>query len=192
VARAALARRIRSTPDAVELDATCPRCGQQHAKPIAGGAAAGLELSISHSGDRVAVAIADGAQVGIDVEGPQALGGGDGHDLWDVVLRPSEQTLIARLPQDLRAELFLAVWTRKEAILKATGDGLDVAMTELEVSPGTAPPRVLASAGGLPAAEAIELADLHPGPGYRATLAAITRAPLDLEEVDAEVLLSGL
>jgi 4'-phosphopantetheinyl transferase len=192
IVRAAIARRTGQTPAAVELDATCPRCGAQHAKPIAGGRAAGLELSISHSGDRVVVAVAEGAQVGIDVEGPSALGGGDGRDLWEAVLRPGEQGLVARLPEELRADAFLGVWTRKEAILKATGDGLDVAMTELEVSPGTAAPRVLASAGHLPPADAIALVELHPGEGYRATLAVITRGPVEVEEVDAEVLLADL
>lgn len=192
IARAALARLTGAAPDAIDLDATCPRCGAQHAKPVARGRAAGLELSISHSGERVAVAVAEGAQVGVDVEGPPALGGGDGRDLWEAVLRPGEQALVARLPKELRADAFLGVWTRKEAILKATGDGLDVAMTELEVSPGTAAPRVLASAGHLPPAESIALADLHPGAGYRATLAVITRGPIQLEEVDAEELLAGL
>lgn len=192
IARTALGRRTGQSPADVELDATCPRCGAQHAKPVAGGRAAGLELSISHSGDRVVVAVAEGAQVGVDVEGPPALGGGDGRDLWEAVLRPGEQGLVARLPQELRAEAFLGVWTRKEAILKATGDGLDVAMTELEVSPGTAAPRVLSSAGHLPPAESIALVELHPGAGYRATLAAITRGPVEVEELEAEVLLGGI
>jgi 4'-phosphopantetheinyl transferase len=191
IARIVLGRRVGIAPEDVELDATCPRCGAQHAKPIAGGRAAGLELSISHSGDRVAVAIAEGAQVGLDVEGRPALGGGDGRDLWEAVLRPGEQLLVARLPEELRGDAFLAVWTRKEAILKATGDGLDVAMTELEVSPATATPRVLSSAGHLPPAEHITLAELHPGEGYRATLAVITRGPIEVEEADAEVLLAG-
>jgi 4'-phosphopantetheinyl transferase len=192
IARVALGRRVGIDPDAVELDATCPRCGAQHAKPVAGGKATGLELSISHSGERVAVAIAEGAQVGLDVEGQPALGGGDGRDLWEAVLRPGEQALVARLPEELRGDAFLAVWTRKEAILKATGDGLDVAMTELEVSPGTAGPRVLSSAGHLPPVESIALVELHPGAGYRATLAAITRGPVEVEEADAEVLLRAV
>ncbi len=192
IARVALGQRSGQEPAAVELDATCPRCGAQHAKPVAGGRAAGLQLSISHSGDRVAVAVAEGAQVGVDVEGPPALGGGDGRDLWEAVLRPSEQVLVARLPQELRADAFLGVWTRKEAILKATGDGLDVAMTELEVSPSSAAPRVLASAGHLPPADSIMLAELHPGADYRATLAVITRGPVEVEEAGAEVLLAGL
>jgi 4'-phosphopantetheinyl transferase len=192
IARTAIGRRTGQAAAAVQLDATCPRCGAQHAKPIAGGPAAGLELSISHSGDRVVVAIAEGAQVGVDVEGPPALGGGDGRDLWEAVLRPGEQGLVARLPEELRADAFLGVWTRKEAILKATGDGLDVAMTELEVSPGTAEPRVLASAGHLPPVDSIALVELHPGAGYRATLAVITRGPVEVEEADAEVLLAGL
>jgi 4'-phosphopantetheinyl transferase len=188
--RAALGRRTGQAPADVELDATCPRCGAQHAKPVAGGRASGLELSISHSGEHVAVVLAEGARVGIDVEGPEALGGGDGRDLWEAVLRPSEQALVARLPEELRAEAFLGVWTRKEAILKATGDGLEVAMTELEVSPATAAPRVLRSGGGLPAPEAIVLAELHPGAGYRASLAVLTRRPVEIDEVDGESLLA--
>jgi 4'-phosphopantetheinyl transferase len=103
------------------------------------------------------------------------------------VLRPGEQALVARLPEEVRGDAFLAVWTRKEAILKATGDGLDVAMTELEVSPGTAAPRVLSSASHLPPAESIARGERHPGAGSPAPHAVITRGAVGVEDVVAVV-----
>ena len=52
---------------AVRLVARCPRCGGAHGKPRLP-SHPGLGLSLSSSGRRVVVALAEGAEVGVDVE----------------------------------------------------------------------------------------------------------------------------
>jgi 4'-phosphopantetheinyl transferase len=81
---------------------------------------AGVEVSISHSGARVACAVSHVGPVGIDIEAhrPRA---------YDAIARygfgKGEQTLAARLG----ARAFYRIWTLREAMGKATGEGLALA-----------------------------------------------------------------
>lgn len=128
-----LARRLAGAdlgidPVAVVLDATCDDCGEQHGRPVVPGAA--FALSIAHSGERVVVALARGAAVGVDVEEvrtPDRLLDEDGG-----VLAEGERVALAEA-EDV-ALAFTTVWTRKEAVLKSLGLGLRVEPSELEVS----------------------------------------------------------
>jgi 4'-phosphopantetheinyl transferase len=158
------------SPAEVALDRTCPGCGQPHGKPRAGG---DLELSVSHSGDRIAVAVArTTTPIGVDVEetGGRTRGGDDPAALERYVLSEAELAAFDTGPD--RGRNFLIVWTRKEAVLKATGDGLKVPLHDLVVTAPTATPRVLAwpypdPPGG------VTLRDLDVGPAYVAALAVL-------------------
>jgi len=92
----------------------------------------------------------------------------DGHRdieaLGRVVLAGSERA-------DARSERdFLRAWTRKEAVTKATGDGLRIPFSEVVVSGPGEPPRVLAWPYPDPP-DSLSLIDLDPPPGYLAALA---------------------
>jgi phosphopantetheinyl transferase len=78
-------------------------------------AAGGIEFSVSHSFDRIAIAVARGP-IGIDLE--QA-----GREV-DLNLLSSYLSL-PEVPAERRQAEFLRHWTRMEAYLKATGEGLD-------------------------------------------------------------------
>jgi 4'-phosphopantetheinyl transferase len=188
LARAAIAQRTAAAPGAVVIDATCPRCGRQHGRPTT----PGLELSIAHAGERVAVAISRATPVGVDVECGESLGSADGSALWPQVLAAEERDAIAALPPGRRREALLIVWTRKEALLKAAGAGLDTAMTTLRVSGADEPPALLASDGGLPAPDALTLHQLDAGAGYHAALAVLAPEPVTVEERWGDELLDGL
>ena len=81
----------------------------------------GLHLSVSHSHSRVLVA-AGGAPLGVDIERKQT--GIDWQPIADVCFHASELTHLAHTEAAAREEAFFAIWTRKEAYLKATGTGL--------------------------------------------------------------------
>ena len=81
----------------------------------------GWRLSVSHSGDRVAVALATDA-VGIDLEVPRARRDIEG--LIDLCCTEGEQALLAPLQAPQRADLFHELWTVKESWLKARGEWL--------------------------------------------------------------------
>jgi len=179
LAKAALARYTGRFPADVRFDRTCARCGEPHGKPaIAGG---GPGHSVAHSGDLIAVAVA-GAPVGVDVEqaeGRRHLLGGDGDPeaLARLVLseaEQAEQAALAAVPADGRARAFLVAWTRKEAVTKATGDGVRATFSEVIVAADDGPPRV--AAWPYPRSPRdVSLLDLDAADGYVAALAVIGR-----------------
>lgn len=169
--RLVAAHHLGGPADRVRVDRTCAGCGRPHGRPRV----AGVEVSVSHSGDLVAVAVTRSGPVGVDVEQVVDL------DLDE--LRPS--VLAADDPPVTDAAGLLRVWTRKEALLKATGDGLAVPMLSLAVDDG---PRLLRYDGrpGLVAT----VQDLAPATGYAAAVAVL--APRQrVRELDATAVLSA-
>ena len=113
-----------------ELDRRCRLCGHpEHGKPCLVGSC-DLELSTAHTRSAVAVAVGRGHTVGIDVETTDRLR----FDLRSArgVFTTAESALIAR-EQDWRLAT-LALWTRKEAVLKAIGWGLAYPLAEVRVA----------------------------------------------------------
>jgi 4'-phosphopantetheinyl transferase len=111
----------------------------------------------------VAVAVSNAGAVGVDV---QQVQDDSVHELSSLVLAESEAGHVA-LARD-----FFTYWTRKEALVKATGDGVAVPLSEVVVTPPGTPPGLLGypGQGGLTA----QLRDLSPAPGYVGALAVLT------------------
>ncbi|QFG27416.1 4'-phosphopantetheinyl transferase superfamily protein [Actinomadura sp. WMMB 499] len=176
LARTALAARTGLSPDAIAFTTECPHCGADHGKPRLPGH--DVDFSLSHSGDRVVLAVAEGVRIGVDVERESDR---DIDRLAEMVLAAPEREDFAALPLEERRRAFHVYWSRKEAVLKATGHGLAAPMTDLRLSaPGTAP-EVLSWEGDAAVAP-VRLADLTPGAGYAAALAVLTAAPLKVTE----------
>lgn len=74
------------------------------------------------------------------------------------------------LHADLRFQAFFARWTRKEAFLKATGEGLSFPLSDFTVDP-EGDPDIKEIRGDRSAAKSWFLADLILADGYHATLA---------------------
>ena len=131
-----------------------------------------LDFNVSHAGDHALIAWAAAARVGVDIECCDRPT--DWRALTSEVCAPAEAAYLDSLPPAARADAFMRVWSAKEALLKATGDGLKVAMTDLTVSAADAPAALLDWRGrpGLPAR--MVLRDLEaPDPAYAAALALI-------------------
>jgi 4'-phosphopantetheinyl transferase len=115
--------------------------------------AASLRFNVSHSGELILVAVALDREVGVDLERIEPS---------TVDVRIAEHFFSRREAAELRAvpaaqrpNAFFARWTRKEAYLKARGDGL-AGLTD----------------GGTPQDPRWSVRALEPGPGYVGALAA--------------------
>jgi 4'-phosphopantetheinyl transferase len=79
----------------------------------------------------VAVAVSNAGAVGVDV---QQVQDDSVHELSSLVLAESEAGHVA-----LARDCFTC-WTRKEALVKATGDGVAVPLSEVVITPPGTPP----------------------------------------------------
>jgi len=81
-----------------------------------------LHFSLSHTRGLVACAVSLDHEVGLDVEASDRAG--DGLDIAGRFFAPAELALLREAAPDDRPEVFVRIWTLKEAYLKATGQGL--------------------------------------------------------------------
>jgi 4'-phosphopantetheinyl transferase len=106
---------------------TCPNCGAaDHGQPhIEATAVDASQCAVSFSrAAGLAVAAARlGPAIGVDIESIAAV---TSHPVQDVLLHPTEHREFARLAASASARYLARLWVCKEAVLKATGDGLRI------------------------------------------------------------------
>lgn len=137
-------------------------------KPLLDGQG-GPWFNVSHSGAFAVLAIAADRRVGVDVERIRPITGRD----LGLYFSQAEVRDLERLPERERQPAFFRCWTRKEAYLKARGDGLGFGLQRFSVTldPGR-PPRLL-QVGGRPEEPSLwDLRDLAVDSAYSASLAA--------------------
>ncbi|GAA2376254.1 4'-phosphopantetheinyl transferase [Catellatospora methionotrophica] len=172
-------RHLDERPSAVRVERACTDCAVPHGRPSVPG---GLDVSVSHSGDRIAVVLSLAGPVGVDVEQAQPQ-----RDILGVArLALSEAEIAASAPLD--QDGFYTYWTRKESVLKATGDGLRVAMTKIEVSTPAQDPRLHRFDGRPDVVAAARMFTLAPGAGYQGAL-TVLGTPSAVTEHDGSALL---
>ncbi len=94
-----------------------------------------IDFNVSHTHDVALIAVAldipAGQRIGVDVERADRAVGAD--RLARKFLTAREQATLAGQAPDERRRLFLRYWTCKEAMSKATGDGLIAPFRQLDV-----------------------------------------------------------
>ncbi|MEI8287870.1 MAG: 4'-phosphopantetheinyl transferase superfamily protein [Verrucomicrobiota bacterium] len=124
----------------------------------------GLHFNLSHSRSLVAIALASGRKVGVDIEHIHKLQ--DWQQLAMSIFSPRELCELNSLPEPQQRDAFFYGWTRKEAYLKATGEGLIDELQAIEVTLATGKePGIIGLPAGLEAARwwAIRAIPLPPG-----------------------------
>ncbi|WP_435582465.1 4'-phosphopantetheinyl transferase family protein [Amycolatopsis thermoflava] len=164
-------------PDDVSFDATCDDCGKPHGRPRVPGA--GFDLSISHSGERIGVAVTSAVPVGLDVETATRRAE---DSLIAYALNETEVAALDSLTDAERVAAFFRYWTGKEALMKATGRGLKIPLRSITLAGPGEPPRLVASADPALDPARARLADLDPGAGYRAAIAVLSDDELKVTE----------
>jgi 4'-phosphopantetheinyl transferase len=139
-------------------------------KPALAGLPHPPEFNVSGSAEWGLLAFAADFPVGVDVEAHRRV---DHLELAARVFAPAEQAELVALPAPDRTAGFFAGWSRKEAVIKALGEGIYFPLESFAVAlaPG-APVRVNSFPGGAREAEAWTLQNLTVADGYSAALAA--------------------
>ncbi len=131
-----------------------------------------IQFSVSRSQGRALVAVSrDARYLGIDVE--IECDHGDLLQLARSVFSRNEIEALARVAASERLRLFLQLWTRKEAVVKALGVGLGGGLNHFDVT-GDEPWRPLRRVR-LPQAPTLSIVDI-PSLGARAAVALDTSA----------------
>lgn len=107
---------LQVSPDEVEISA------RHYGKPFVSTESCGLQFNVSHSHEVAVIAISRGREVGVDLEFvDQSF---DVRGVAPSVFSTEEVSRINSLAADQQVGAFFTGWTRKEALLKALGDGL--------------------------------------------------------------------
>lgn len=120
-----------------------------HGKPFVENSATAadeIQFNVSHSEDVALYVIDHHCSIGVDVEKIRLVPEID--DIAGQFFSQQENASLRSLPIPLRREAFFNCWTRKEAYLKARGDGLSLPLNQFEVSLIPGEPAVLLSVQG--------------------------------------------
>jgi 4'-phosphopantetheinyl transferase len=133
-------------------------------------APAWVDFNMSHSGGLAVFAFTAGCEVGVDVEHIRPL-----QDMQRIAERffcSEEAQELMALPANQRDHGFYLGWTRKEAYIKAIGDGLSAPLNDFRLTLRPGQPARFVHIGNDPSsAEAWKLHDLELAPNYAAALA---------------------
>ena len=159
--RTLLGRYLGVAPRSVELQFN------SFGKPsLAGGlTAGGLRFNLSHSHGLALFAFARGRELGVDIERirPDFASADIARRFFCV----AESARLLSLPPELQPKAFFECWTRKEAYIKARGDGLSRRLDSFEVAFGPGVASSIVSAADEPdAATRWSVHDLQPADGY--------------------------
>jgi 4'-phosphopantetheinyl transferase len=124
-----------------------------------------VTFSLSHSGERIAIAVARDRAVGVDVERWSDDIVYD--ELAEFCFSRAERAALAALPAERKQRAFFAAWTRKEAYIKALGVGVSRGLDYFDVSlaPGE-PARLLDDRLAPGSAASWTMSDLDLDDGY--------------------------
>ncbi|KGQ19116.1 4'-phosphopantetheinyl transferase [Lysobacter dokdonensis DS-58] len=136
-------------------------------RPRLAGVLQGFDVSWSHSGEGLLIALGEGVDVGVDLERarprPRAL------ELAERFFHVAEHAWLRGLPEPDRNEAFLRLWCAKEAVLKAHGRGIAFGLDKFglaDLEGGLAMTHPHAGLGG-----PWSVHEWAPRPSYRAALA---------------------
>jgi 4'-phosphopantetheinyl transferase len=129
-----------------------------------------IRFNVSHSHGLALYAVARGRQVGIDIE----------HIRLDLAVAEIAERFFSRrevamllaLPTEVQRQAFFRCWTRKEAYIKALGEGLSLPLDQFDLPPAAGGPDTALGARRHPSdATRWSLQELTAASGYAASLA---------------------
>jgi 4'-phosphopantetheinyl transferase len=161
-ARRVLARYLGVHPAAVRIRTS--RLGRPELDPPCG-----LAFNTSHSDGMAVVAVAQGQRVGIDIERVREIE--SALDVAEGLFAAPEVEWLRSVSSGSCSRAFLALWTRKEAVVKALGGGLSIPLDGFSVLANTS--RGIERSTDLPGSLSLLLKDLSEPQGYVGSIASV-------------------
>jgi len=124
ILRALLGRYLHVSPPDVKI------AYSEYGKPFL--TANRIQFNLSHSKGIALYAFCLAADIGIDLEKIRPIS--DAEDIAARFFSPGEYARFQALPKEKRNDAFFACWTRKEAFIKAVGEGLSYSLDSFEVA----------------------------------------------------------
>ncbi len=140
-------------------------------------------FNVSHAHGYALYAFTIEQEVGIDIEFIREDFAGE--EIAQRFFSIYENQKLSVIPIEQRTQAFFNCWTRKEAFIKALGDGLHFPLKDFDVSLDI-PARILTIRNDPAAAEEWSLYSLQPAPNYAGTL-AIKRQILAIQQWNWQV-----
>jgi 4'-phosphopantetheinyl transferase len=140
-----------------------------YGKPCIQDATETLRFNLSHSQELALYAFTHRREIGIDIEYIRSVSSQD--QVAGQFFSPNENRALRALPQAQQTIGFFNCWTRKEAYIKAHGEGLSLPLHQFDVTlaPGE-PAALLETRVASDRADRWALEALQPGAHYRAAL----------------------
>jgi 4'-phosphopantetheinyl transferase len=130
----------------------------------------GLQFNLSNSSDLALAGFVRGPEIGVDVEYLREMK--DCEQIAERFFSASEREVLRTIPFPAKQEAFFNCWTRKEAYLKAVGEGLAAPLDSFDVTLGLGePPRMLTLEGDPERASRWFLHHLRPAADYLGAIA---------------------
>jgi 4'-phosphopantetheinyl transferase len=126
--RLVLASYLDSSPESLSFEYS------KHGKPSLTEAYAAQKLSfnLSHTAGMMLLAVVRERRIGVDVE--RIRSDFNVLEIAERFFSPQEQSRLRNFPKQAQHEAFFRCWTRKEAYIKAKGEGLSIPLRAFEVS----------------------------------------------------------
>jgi 4'-phosphopantetheinyl transferase len=164
--RQLLGARLGVWPESVELE-----YGARGKPALAGVAGSALRFNVSHREDVTVFAVSVGREIGIDVEAIRPIPDADA--IAARFFSPRENAAYRALAPRDRTLGFYQCWTRKEAFIKALGDGWYYPLDRFDVSLAPDEPATILRVEGVPGDQCPwRIESFSPTPGFVAAVVA--------------------
>lgn len=160
--RAILSRYLAQPPTALRFSYSA------HGKPALADQPAPLAFNLSHSGELALLAVSLGPTIGVDVEQVRSMP--DAEQIAERFFSARENAVFQTIPAAQRDDAFFNCWTRKEAYIKALGEGLSHPLDSFDVSLRPGEPAALLAIRGAATTADWSLHAFSPAPTYLAAV----------------------